>query len=203
LRDFSLSEIKEIASEAGLDTEFVEQALREREARDLMTRTPTDRQTKLASRFLGTSEDRITVSHVVSADKETTLDALQQILPAAPYGLELLDVIGGDDSQADATLVFKVPQVDAKGLLGAEGGASSVSFSYNMTIATPAFAVNGAGWFWSVVAPLLIALAVAALSIKDFGVAYRGGLKKGEKEMAELLHQINVHVRTGGTFKKE
>ncbi|MBT8401116.1 MAG: hypothetical protein KJO98_11615 [Rhodothermia bacterium] len=127
---FSVGELTAIAEEAGIDAEFVQVALEEREAQRYSSVTLSDEAGDRASRFLRTPENRIDISRVIRAPKKDVLDAMRAIFPAPPYNLELMEVVGDEDRLADSMLVFKVPQ------LSMVTTASELNmFSYHMSIA--------------------------------------------------------------------
>ncbi|NNC65996.1 MAG: hypothetical protein HKN84_14525 [Gammaproteobacteria bacterium] len=127
---FTLSEVKMIGDEAGIDPQFIELALRQHAAQAHAPKAVSGRMSDAAGRFLGTPEDRVTVTRVIRAGKEKVLEAMERIFPKEPFNLQLLEVIGDDQNLADSTLIFKVPQVEQ-----ALTGAGLNMFAYRMSIA--------------------------------------------------------------------
>jgi hypothetical protein len=244
---FSLSEVKEIGDEAGIDPQYIELALRQHSAQKHAPKSVSGRMSDTASRFLGTPQDHITVTRVIRADKSRVLEAMERLFPSEPFSLQLLEVIGDDDRLADSTLIFKVPQVDqAVSVTGVNVFAYRMSIAdlNRMTVSLHAIDENRTevtiqldlkygkwrnftigGWITGVFGALagFLALLIAAKKsalelvglttltavtafIVGYGsywayrLAYRSGLKKGHREVEELLAQVDVSARTGGGF---
>ena len=246
-QEFTLSEVKEIGDEAGIDSQFIELALRQHAAQKHAPKAVSSKMSDTASRFLGTPEDHITVTRVIRAEKSKILEAMERLFPSEPFNLQLLEVIGDDDNLADSTLIFKVPQVEQ-----AVSSSGVNMFAYRMSIAdlnrmtVSLHAIdaqrtevtvqldlgfgkwrnfNYGAWIAGVFGAMggLIALLIAAKKsalgivglstltaaitlILGYGtywgyrLAYRSGLRKGQKEIEELLAQVDVNARTGGGF---
>jgi hypothetical protein len=127
---FSLDEVKAIAEEAGIEAVFVEQALREIAAAGLRPVPLSDQQEAWASRFLGTDQERLTVTRTIPAPVEEVLEAMKRVFPRHPYDLKLVEIIGDPQHLKDTTLVFEVPQLQA--MVTDTGGYTA--FSYHMSI---------------------------------------------------------------------
>ena len=107
---FSRAEVEEIAVSAGIDRSFVALAWREVEAARHQPPVSDDRQRR-ASGYLGTDAERLSVTRTFRAAPDAVLAAMQRVLPADPYRLTLVDVLGDADDLADTALLFDVPQV--------------------------------------------------------------------------------------------
>ncbi len=246
---FTLSEVKMIGDEAGIDTQFIELAVRQQAAQKLSPQTVTGKQSDTASRFLGTPEERMTVTRVIRASKDQVLEAMQRIFPQEPFNLQLIEAVGDDSNLADSSLIFKVPQVEQ----AVSSGGINV-FAYRMSIADLnrmtvtlhsideqrtevsiqldltfgkwrnfKYGAWIAGVFGGFFGFLALAIGLKKLAIGLIGVlgiaaitsaavgygsywayrfAYRSGLRKGRREMEDLLAQVAVQARTGGGFVK-
>ena len=126
---FSRAEVDEIAAAAGIDPSFVALAWREVEAARHQPPVSDDRQRR-ASAYLGTDAERLGVTRTFRAPPGAVLAAMQRVLPAAPYRLTLVDILGDADELADTALLFDVPQV--WGQVAATNGYTP--FSYAMSI---------------------------------------------------------------------
>ena len=104
---FSRAEVEEIAQAAGIGPSFV--ALAWREASRHHAPVSDDRQRR-ASAYLGTDAERLSVTRTFRAAPDEVLAAMQRVLPADPYRLSLVDVLGEADDLADTALLFDVPQ---------------------------------------------------------------------------------------------
>ena len=107
---FSRAEVEEIAASAGIDPSFVALAWREVEAARHQRPVSPSRQRRAAA-YLGTDEERLAVTRTFRAAPDAVLAAMQRVLPAEPYRLTLVDVLGDADDLADTAMVFDVPQV--------------------------------------------------------------------------------------------
>ena len=244
---FSLSEVKMIGDEAGIDPQFIELALRQQAAEKHAFKSISGQKSDLAGRFLGTSEDHVTVTRVIGAEKSKILAAMERLFPGEPFNLQLLEVLGGNDNLADSTLIFKVPQVEQ-----AVSASGINTFAYRMSITdlnrmtVSLHALDEkrtevsvqldlkygkwrnfsmGSWITGVFGVLagLIALGIAAKKsalgviglstltatialVLGYGtywayrLAYRSGLKKGRREIEDLLALLDVNARTGGSF---
>jgi len=103
--DFSLDEVRAAALEAGIAPEFV--ALAVREVREEGEAALTPRQDAAATRVLGVSQRILQVTRTIERPAEEVYQAMQRVLPAAPWHLFLGEVAG--DPLAGGTLVFDVP----------------------------------------------------------------------------------------------
>ncbi|MBT8337137.1 MAG: hypothetical protein KJO11_11070, partial [Gemmatimonadetes bacterium] len=102
--------VRRAGVEAGIAQEYIDLALAE-------SRLTTDSSTRLvgwkdraATRQLGTDARRIALSRRIDAPPARVLEAMERILPHAPYQLMLEDSVG-DDPLDGATLLFRVPKV--------------------------------------------------------------------------------------------
>ena len=126
---FSRAEVEEIAVSAGIDPSFVALAWREVEAARHQPPVSDDRQRR-ASGYLGTEAERLSVTRTFRAPPDAVLAAMQRVLPADPYRLTLVDVLGDADDLADTALLFDVPQV----MKQASELGRYTPFSYAMSI---------------------------------------------------------------------
>ena len=130
---FTRGEVDEIARAAGIDPSFVALAWREVEAGRHQPPVSDDRQRR-ASAFLGTDAERLAVTRVFRATPDAVLASMQRVLPADPFRLSLIDVIGDapDDGSdlTDTALLFDVPQVTVQ---AAQTGGYT-PFSYAMSV---------------------------------------------------------------------
>ena len=104
--------VRRAGVEAGIAQEYIDLALAE-------SRLTVDSNTGLegwkdraATRQLGTDARRIALSRRIDAPPARVLQAMERILPNAPYQLSLEDSVG-DDPLNGATLLFRVPKITA------------------------------------------------------------------------------------------
>ncbi len=126
---FSRAEVEEIAQAAGIDPSFVALAWREVEAARHHAPVSDDRQ-RQASAFLGTDAERLAVTRTFRAAPGDVLAAMQRVLPADPYRLTLVDVLGESDDMADSALLFDVPQIGKQ----VQELGRYTAFSYAMSV---------------------------------------------------------------------
>jgi hypothetical protein len=128
---FTVDEIKSIAEEAGIETTFVAQALKQIESDALQIVQVSDAEEARASKFLGTEEKSMVITRIVKAKPEVVLEAMKRILPNDPYNLKLIEILGDESALQDSTMVFEVPQID---MSGATNSSAISNFSYQMSI---------------------------------------------------------------------
>lgn len=127
---FTLSEVKAIGDEAGIDSQYIELALRKQAADQHVPKAVSGEMSDTAGRFLATPEEHLSVTRMIRAGKQQVLDAMQRVFPSDPYHLQLLEVIGDEKALADSTMIFKVPQVEM-----AVSTSGINVFAYHMSIA--------------------------------------------------------------------
>ncbi len=247
--EFSLSEVKLIGDEAGIDPQFIELALRQHAAEKHAPTSVSREMSDVAGRFLGTPEEHVTVTRVIRADKGKVLDAMKKLFPSEPFNLKLLEVIGDEENLADSTLIFKVPQLEhafsASGVISTFAYRMSIADLNRMTVTLHSideertevstqldlkfgkwrnFKVGSwiSGIFGSAIGFLVLVVGLKKMALGLVGVAgiatmtglilaygsywayrlaYRSGIRKGQREITELLAQIDVTARTGGGFQ--
>ncbi|NNE45927.1 MAG: hypothetical protein HKN37_04620 [Rhodothermales bacterium] len=245
---FTLSEVKAIGDEAGIDPQYIELALRKQAADQHVPQAVSGKMSDTAGRFLATPEEHLSVTRVIRAGKQQVLDAMQRVFPSEPYHLQLLEVIGDETALADSTMIFKVPQVEM-----AVSTSGINVFAYHMSIADlnrmtvtlhsideertevsiqldlkygkwRNFKVGSwiTGIFGSAIGFLVFVVGLKKMALGLMGVAgiaamtglilgygiywgyrlaYRSGIRKGQREITDLLAQVDVTARTGGGFQ--
>ena len=110
---FSVEEVRAAAAEAGIAPEFIALALTEMSADPIGGLPP--RLDDAATKFLGTAERSLELSRRVDLPARQVYEALQKVLPGAPWLLMLRDVSG--DPLAGGQLIFDIPTMTATGTL--------------------------------------------------------------------------------------
>lgn len=124
--DFSMTDVKSAAIEAGISPEFVELALAE--SNTVEEGKSHEAAERRARRFLGTDRASLEVSRVVNAPAASVLDALQRVLPSARYLLLHVDTLG-DDPLKDGVYVFEPPSMWTQSGTAAEFASQMGSIS--------------------------------------------------------------------------
>ena len=243
---FSRAEVDEIAQAAGIDPSFVALAWREVEAGRHQPPVSDDRQRR-ASAFLGTDAERLAVTRTFRAAPGAVLAAMQRVLPADPYRMSLVEILGESDAMTDSALLFDVPQILSQAMTTGHYTEFSRDMSVsdltrvtvtlhdlgdgrteatmaadlrhgkdrNLTVAawmTAGVAVLGgvlaglvglaaSGPAGAAMAAVLAAVLLGALMVLWYPAAYRKGLAKGERALADLLGAVDVDLRSGGAFR--
>lgn len=111
---YALTHVRAAALEAGIAEEFVEGALIDLRAERSLGRSRSGR--SLAMRFLGDPPATITVRRVIEATPQEVLAAMEEVLPAEPYLLTLVDRQG--DPANGGALVFDINRAGRVGFQG-------------------------------------------------------------------------------------
>ncbi|HET7274885.1 MAG TPA: hypothetical protein VFI91_06875 [Longimicrobiaceae bacterium] len=107
---FLPEDVESAAVEAGISAEYIRRALVEQEALGEHAEELAPWMDRTGDRMLGTRQRSIDISRVVAAEPEATLEAMRRIFPAHPYGLTLIDSIGGTPLEG-GVLVFQLPKM--------------------------------------------------------------------------------------------
>jgi hypothetical protein len=124
---FFAEEVEAAAVEAGIAPEYIRQALVEQDALGEYAEDLPRWMDRLSDRMLRTRERSIELSRVIPADPAVVLEAMQRIFPAHPYGMTLVDSVGGHPLQG-GVLVFELPRISFTTTSG-----SYTPFSYAAT----------------------------------------------------------------------
>ena len=110
---FRALDIEAAAVEAGISQRYVALAMAELKGAPGALQRPADVpdwKDAVATRLLGTAERSVGVTRAFRAAPRVVLAALGRILQAAPYGLELVDTVGGHPLDG-GVLVFRIPDM--------------------------------------------------------------------------------------------
>ncbi len=116
---FRAHDVEAAALEAGISQRYVALAMAELKSSPVSLHeasTAPAWQDRAATRLLGTTQRSLAVSRPFRFAPRTVLAALGRTLQAPPYGLELIDTVGGHPLDG-GVLVFKIPD-----MTGLEGG---------------------------------------------------------------------------------
>jgi hypothetical protein len=103
---YALEHVRQAAVEAGISSEFIEEALVELGTERVLPPPPPGLADKLAKRWLGNPDDNLEASRIINASVETVLTSMEKILPAPPFKLLLKDQRG--DPRSGGVLVFDI-----------------------------------------------------------------------------------------------
>ena len=104
---YRLADVRAAAEDAGISAEFLDRALVE-SRNGALGEGVEERPSAMAARFLGQPPHSLEVSRVIHAPAEEVYAAMQRVLPARPFRLNLIDHHGADPLDG-GVLVFKVP----------------------------------------------------------------------------------------------
>ncbi len=110
---FRAHDVEAAALEAGISQRYVALAMAELQSSPVslqQSSTVPAWQDRVATRLLGTSQRSLAVSRPFRFAPRVVLAALGRTLQAHPYGLELLDTVGGHPLDG-GVLVFKIPDM--------------------------------------------------------------------------------------------
>lgn len=124
-RGFLRTDVEAAAAEAGIAAEYVRQALIEQETLGEHAADLAPWIGRMADRWLRTRRRSLEVSRTMSADPPAVLAAMQRVFSAQPYGMTLVDTVGGSPLEG-GVLVFQLPQLSAWSATG------WTPFSYTM-----------------------------------------------------------------------
>jgi hypothetical protein len=119
--------VEAAAVEAGISPEYIHQALLEQEALGEHAVDLAPWVDQLGNRMLGTRQRSIELSRMIAAEPAAVFEAMQRIFPAHPYGMSLVDSIGGMPLEG-GVLVFEIPRMTMA------NSAASTPFSYTATV---------------------------------------------------------------------
>jgi hypothetical protein len=108
----TLDAVRRAGVEAGIAREYIDLALAESRLTTDATAGLDGWKDRAATRQLGTDARRIALSRRIEVPPARVLQAMERILPNAPYQLVLEDSIG-EDPLDGATLLFRVPRITA------------------------------------------------------------------------------------------
>jgi len=121
---YALEHVRAAALEAGIGSEFVDEALGELSVTRALPVAPGGPLDRLGCRFFGQPPDNIEVSRVILAPVESVLRSMVKIFPAIPYKLVLKDQRG--DPRKGGVLIF---DIDGAGFTVSEGWTGAVSWA--------------------------------------------------------------------------
>jgi serine/threonine protein kinase len=128
---FRATDVEAAAVEAGISRQYVAIALAERAGTEAAAPlVVTDEEDQRVTRHLGVSARSISESRLVNASPRATLTALRRIATAAPFHLNLDEVVGGHPLDG-GILRFRVPSIYA--LMTSTGIGSAPPLSYRCT----------------------------------------------------------------------
>jgi len=107
--------VERAASEAGIGADYVAMAVAELAVPAPITRNAaevTEREERMHTRMLGTSERTLSASEVIRASPRVVLETIGREFTVAPYSLRLLDTVGGHPLDG-GIMVFDVPLLRA------------------------------------------------------------------------------------------
>jgi len=122
---YQRADIEAAAEEAGISPEYVRRALQEQDTLGEHAAALAPWVDRAGTRMLRTRERSVEVAREVEAEPQAVLDAMQRVLPAAPYTMTLVDSLGGSPLEG-GVLVFQLPRV-------AMGSTSHTPFAAAMT----------------------------------------------------------------------
>lgn len=118
--------VEAAAAEAGISPEYLRQALLEQDALGEHAEELAPWVDRMGNRLLGTRQRSLELSRTIDAEPAAVLEAMQRIVPAHPYGMTLVDSVGGLPLEG-GVLVFEIPR------LSMASTTISSSFSYAAT----------------------------------------------------------------------
>jgi len=123
---FLREHVEAAAAEAGISPEYLRQALLEQDALGEHAADLTPWVDRMGTRMLGTRQRSLELSRTIDAEPAAVLEAMQRIFPAHPYGMTLVDSVGGLPLEG-GVLVFQIPRITMVSY------SMSSSFSYAAT----------------------------------------------------------------------
>ncbi|MBV9772713.1 MAG: hypothetical protein JO040_02110 [Gemmatimonadetes bacterium] len=123
---FRREDVESAAVEAGISVEFIRQALLEQETLGEEAADLAPWVDRVGSRMLRTRERSIQLSRIVDAEPSVVLEAMQRVFPSQPYGMTLVDSLGGLPLEG-GVLVFQLPRITMS------GSTSMTPFAYAAT----------------------------------------------------------------------
>jgi hypothetical protein len=122
---YALGHVRQAAEEAGIAGEFVDAALAEVTAHNVVGPHEDSVLDKLAETFVGSGPEFVEVRRVVAATPADVYQTMQGSFPAPPYNLSLRDIQG--DVLGGGVMIFDVPRVT---------GLQYTNFEYEMSWAS-------------------------------------------------------------------
>jgi hypothetical protein len=134
---YALTHVRAAAVEAGIGAEFVEAALAEVEAERAVQGSSAPRRRRLSRWLLGSPDTTLTRRRVIQGTPEEVLEAMEAILPAAPFDLLLRERVG--DAPSGGTMAFDIQGVGftTQNLPGFKGDASYADLRQVFVTVTP------------------------------------------------------------------
>lgn len=123
---FLREHVEAAAAEAGISPEYLRQALLEQDALGEHAADLAPWVDRMGTRMLGTRQRSLELSRTIDAEPAAVLEAMQRIFPAHPYGMTLVDSVGGLPLEG-GVLVFQIPRISMITPM------ASSSFSYHAT----------------------------------------------------------------------
>jgi len=123
---FRREDIEAAAAEAGISPEYVRRALQEQDTLGEHATALSPWMERMGRRFLGTRHQSLEIVREIEAEPHVVLEAMQRVFPAPPYGMTLMDSLGGSPLEG-GVLVFQVPRMSW-------GSMSYTAFEYAMTM---------------------------------------------------------------------
>lgn len=118
--------VEAAAAEAGISPEYLRQALLEQDALGEHAEDLAPWVDRMGNRLLGTRQRSLELSRTIDAEPSAVLEEMQRIFPAHPYGMTLVDSLGGLPLEG-GVLVFQIPRMSMAST------TVSSSFSYAAT----------------------------------------------------------------------
>ncbi len=122
---FLREHVEAAAVEAGISPEYLRQALLEQDALGEHATELAPWVDRMGNRMLGSRQRSLELSRTIAAEPSAVLEEMQRIFPAHPYGMTLVDSVGGLPLEG-GVLVFQIPRYSL-------GSTISSPFSYAAT----------------------------------------------------------------------
>ncbi|HEX9938432.1 MAG TPA: hypothetical protein VGB15_14950 [Longimicrobium sp.] len=117
--------VEAAAAEAGISPEYLRQALLEQDALGEHAEDLAPWVDRMGNRLLGTRQRSLELSRTIDAEPAAVLEEMKRIFPAHPYGMTLVDAVGGLPLEG-GVLVFGIPRYTL-------GSSMSSTFAYAAT----------------------------------------------------------------------